>query len=117
MSTPEHPKRRVARNFGSRFFASLILGVLLQAPAAAGPEVDVALVIGVDISNSMDPEEQALQREGFVAAFRSPLVHEAIRKGAHGRIALTYMEWAGTVTQQVVGPGSSLKIRARHLSW
>ena len=55
-------------------------------------------------SNSMDPEEQALQREGFVAAFRSPVVHDAIRKEAHGRIAVTYMEWAGTVTQQVVVP-------------
>jgi Protein of unknown function (DUF1194) len=52
----------------------------------------------------MDPGEQALQREGFVAAFRSPVVHDAIRKGALGRVALTYMEWAGTVTQQVVVP-------------
>ena len=62
------------------------------------------LVLAVDISNSMDPEEQALQREGFIAAFRSPLVHDAIRKGAHGRVAVTYMEWAGTVVQQVVIP-------------
>jgi hypothetical protein len=66
--------------------------------------VDVALVLAVDISNSMDPEEQTLQREGFVAAFRSPIVHEAIRKGALGRVAVTYMEWAGMVTQQVVVP-------------
>ena len=104
MNTPERPKRRVARRIGSRFFASVVLGVLLQAPAAARPEVDVALVLAVDISNSMDPEEQALQREGFVAAFRSPLVHEAIRKGALGRVAVAYMEWAGTVTQQVIVP-------------
>jgi hypothetical protein len=66
--------------------------------------VDVALVLAVDISNSMDPEEQTLQREGFVAAFRSPIVHDAIRKGALGRVAVTYLEWAGTVTQQVVVP-------------
>ena len=66
--------------------------------------MDVALVLAVDISNSMDPDEQALQREGFVAAFRSPLTHEAIRKGALGRVAVTYMDWAGTVTQQVVVP-------------
>ena len=75
-----------------------------HTPAAALTEVDVALVLAVDISNSMDPEEQALQREGFIAAFRSPLVHDAIRKGAHGRVAVTYMEWAGSVTQQVVVP-------------
>ena len=65
----------------------------------------------------MDPEEQALQREGFVAAFRSPVVHDAIRKGAHGRIAVTYMEWAGTVTQQVVMPWIIIEDTARHLSW
>jgi hypothetical protein len=27
-------------------------------------------------------KEQAVQREGFVAAFRSPVMHDAIRKGA-----------------------------------
>jgi hypothetical protein len=107
----------VTRRFGSLFFASLILGVLLQAPAAAGPEVDVALVIGVDISNSMDPEEQALQREGFVAAFRSPFVHEAIRKGALGRVAVAYMEWAGTVTQQVIVPWTVIENSAEALQF
>ena len=30
--------------------------------------VDVELVIAVDVSYSMDPEEQALQREGYVMA-------------------------------------------------
>ena len=35
----------------------------------ADTEVDVALVLAVDISISMDPEEQELQRQGFVEAF------------------------------------------------
>jgi Protein of unknown function (DUF1194) len=56
-----------------------------HAPATAGPELDVALLLAGDISNSINAEEQALQREGFIAAFRSPLVHDANRKGAHGR--------------------------------
>ena len=67
-------------------------------------EVDLALVLAVDISNSMDPEEQTLQREGFVEAFRSAEVQEAIRKGSLGRIAVVYMEWAGSSLQQVVVP-------------
>ena len=80
--------------------------VLLAAPvsARAAEEVDLALVIAVDISFSMDPEEQALQREGFVDAFRSPVVHEAIRKGTLGRIAVVYAEWAATFEQKVVVP-------------
>ena len=79
---------------------------LLAAPlsASAETEVDLALVIAVDISYSMDPEEQALQREGFVGAFRSKEVHDAIRSGALGRIAVVYGEWAATFEQRVIVP-------------
>ena len=73
-------------------------------PARAETEVDLALVIAVDVSFSMDPEEQALQREGFVQAFRSPVVHDAIRRGQVGRIGVAYMEWAGASDQRVVVP-------------
>jgi hypothetical protein len=52
----------------------------------------------------MEPEEQALQREGFVEAFRSPEVHEAIRRGMLGRIAVVYAEWSGARDQVVVVP-------------
>ena len=73
----------MVRRSGPRFVTCLLASLLIpHTPAAALTEVDVALVLAVDISNSMDPEEQALQREGFIAAFRSPLVHDAIRKGA-----------------------------------
>jgi hypothetical protein len=40
-----------------------------------------------------------------VEAFRSPVVHDAIRKGMLGRIAVVYAEWAGTWTQNVSSPG------------
>lgn len=72
--------------------------------SAAETEVDLALVLAVDISNSMDREEQELQRSGFVEAFRSPAVHEAIEGGALGRIAVIYLEWAGTAYQSIVVP-------------
>jgi hypothetical protein len=52
----------------------------------------------------MDQDEQRLQRDGFVEAFRSPLVHDAIRKGVLGRIAVVYMEWSGATQQTVVVP-------------
>ena len=71
-------------------------------PARAQTEVDLALVIAVDISYSMDTDEQELQREGFAEAFRSPLVHDAIRHGMLGRVAVTYMEWAGSADQHVI---------------
>jgi hypothetical protein len=43
----------------------------------------------------MDPDEQDLQRHGYVEAFRSALVHQAIQSGLRGRIAVAYLEWAG----------------------
>jgi hypothetical protein len=55
--------------------------------------VDLELVLAVDISNSMDLEEAALVRQGFVRAFRHPHVIDAIQRGQLGRIAVTYVEW------------------------
>ena len=40
-----------------------------KSPSAIA--VDVELVIAVDVSYSMDPEEQALQREGYIQALTS----------------------------------------------
>ena len=67
-------------------------------------EVDVALVLAVDISFSMDLKELALQRAGYVEALRSPEVHKAIANGATGRIGLTFFEWAGMNIQHHLIP-------------
>jgi hypothetical protein len=67
-----------------------------------GTEVDVALVLAVDISYSMDLDELALQREGYIAALTSPIVIDAIRKGMIGRIGVTYIEWAGLATRNII---------------
>lgn len=80
-------------------------GVPPAAAADAGPrDVDVELVIAVDISYSMDPDEQALQREGYITGFNSPEFLGALQQGSHGRIAVTYVEWAGSGDQRVVVP-------------
>jgi hypothetical protein len=73
-------------------------------PGRPGVEVDLQLVLAVDVSLSMDNEEQQLQRQAYVAAFRDRLVHEAIRSGASGRIAVIYVEWSGDEEQRVVVP-------------
>jgi Protein of unknown function (DUF1194) len=66
--------------------------------------VDTELVIAVDISYSMDPEEQALQREGYIAGLTSREFLNALRSGNHGKVAITYFEWAGPGDQRVVIP-------------
>src|SRR5688572_3097394 len=73
---------------------------------AAAPEatVDLELVLAVDVSGSIDAAESALQREGYLAAIRSPEFMAAVRAGSLGKIRLTYVEWAGEVAQQVTVP-------------
>lgn len=73
-------------------------------PAGPSQEVDVALVLAVDVSFSMDLDELALQRNGYIEAFRSKELHNAIAKGAIGKIAVTYFEWAGRDFRHVVKP-------------
>jgi hypothetical protein len=76
---------------------------LVQAPRAAA-DVDLELILAVDVSYSMDPDEQALQREGYILGLTSPEFLSALKQGAHGRIAITYFEWAGIADQKVVVP-------------
>ena len=79
---------------------------LSLAPDAAGAQtlVDLELVLAVDISGSMDQAEQMVQRRGYVEAFTHPEVVGAIRSGPYGRIAVTYVEWAGPTSQASVLP-------------
>jgi len=74
------------------------------AQADMPTDVDVELVLAVDVSYSMDPDEQALQREGYIAGLTSREFLDALRHGTHGKIALTYFEWAGASDQKVVVP-------------
>ena len=67
-------------------------------------EVDAELVIAVDVSYSMDIDEQRLQRAGYVAAITSPEFLDALKSGAHGKIAIAYMEWAGSADQEIIKP-------------
>ncbi len=73
-----------------------------KSPSAVA--VDVELVIAVDVSYSMDPDEQALQREGYILALTSREFLQALRQGANGKIAVTYFEWAGQFDQKIIMP-------------
>jgi hypothetical protein len=89
--------------------AAAFLGVAGLGPSlAAGnsEEVDLELVLAVDVSGSMDRDEQALQRSGYIEAIRHPDVIAAVGSGLLGRIAVTYLEWAGPGRQRIVVPWS-----------
>ncbi len=82
---------------------------LPTAAAANDVPVDLELVLAVDISASMTPDEQLLQRQGYIDAFRSPRVLQAVRSGAFGRIAVAYVEWADAGNQTLVVPWTLLE--------
>ncbi len=87
--------------------AALAFGLPVRADVK--PYVDLELVLAVDVSLSMDHDEQRLQRDGYVAALRDPQVIKAIQSGPNGSIALAYVEWAGRISQSVVIPWRVIK--------
>ena len=88
-----------------RLGALLALGAGLVwsgAGMAQDRPVDLELVLAVDVSGSIDIEEAELQRQGYLSAIRHPEVVEAIRGGRLGRIAVSYVEWAGDLHQRTL---------------
>jgi hypothetical protein len=81
-----------------------VLFLLLAWPAAAQDkkQVDLALAMAIDISGSIDPDEAHLQREGYVQAFRDPVIVKAILGGSNGRIAVAYYEWSDAWVQRIL---------------
>lgn len=92
--------------------AALALTLSLTTAARAAEPVDVELVLAVDVSLSMSAEELEIQRHGYAAALTHESVLRAIAGGAYGKIAVTYVEWAGTHWQRVVVPWTVIAGRA-----
>jgi hypothetical protein len=75
-----------------------------MAAPDASTEVDLALVLAVDCSSSVDATEFRIQMEGIAGALRNPAVLDAIAAGRKRRIALTLMLWSGGQSQSVAVP-------------
>jgi hypothetical protein len=88
----------------ARIFILIVAIIALSGAAQVQrlTPVDLELVLAVDVSGSVDDEEARLQRDGYVTALTSPEVVGAITSGMLGRIAVTYMEYAGAIFSEVV---------------
>lgn len=86
-------------------------GLAVAANAGEMTEVDLQLILAADTSVSMNPDELRMQRDGYVAAFRHRDLTDAILSGPLGRVAVTYVEWAGPADQAVVVPWTILADR------
>jgi Protein of unknown function (DUF1194) len=92
-----------------------VLNAALAAPALlrtgrarANEPVDVELVLAVDVSRSVDAQEQELQFRGYEAAFRDPRLVEGIAGGPVGAIACTLFAWSDWHIQRVLVPWARL---------
>ncbi|MTH76877.1 DUF1194 domain-containing protein [Paracoccus aestuariivivens] len=81
-----------------------VVGPALAQSSQGDIGVGVELVLAVDISRSINPAEQLIQRQGYAAAFRSTAIQKAILFGEWKRVAVTYVEWAGSQSQMVTIP-------------
>lgn len=86
---------------GISFFA-LCLASSFAGAASAQTAVDLELVLLADATGSIDDAEIAFQRQGYAQAITDPAVISAIRDTAYGRIAVTYVEWADALSQDVI---------------
>ncbi len=85
---------------------ALVLGLVLLLACGSGRSqaaqpVDLALVMAVDVSESVDADEYILQHEGIARAFESPLLAAALAAGRNGAIEVAVLEWSDRDKQVV----------------
>jgi Ca-activated chloride channel family protein len=85
-------------------FSSIWLGCLTGAAAAC----DTALVLTIDVSNSIDPAEYKIQTDGMADALADPEISEALVKG---QMALMVIQWSGATRQEVSIPWARMTSR------
>lgn len=99
--------RRVLKNIAC-WLSVLCLCFALVLPLPAGRandyEVDLALILAVDCSFSVDSREFALQMEGMGSAFMRDEVKKAIAGGQRQRIAVAVIQWSDERNQIVTLP-------------
>lgn len=90
---------------------------LLSALAAPAAGCEVALLLAVDVSGSVDGREYAVQMQGLATALGDPVVTEALVRGGS---AVALMQWTGSSRQvlsigwtRIAGPGDVEALAAR----
>ena len=86
-------------------------------PAAAYDRADLLLVLAIDVSYSIGPEDGLLQLEGYRAAIGDARVLDAISAGIYGAIGLAAIAWAGLGFQRVLVPWRWITERSDAQSW
>lgn len=81
--------------------AFLLFALATTLIAGTARACDTALILAIDVSNSIDSGEYRIQAEGMAEALLDPLVREAL---VAGQVALTVIQWSGVGNQVVSLP-------------
>jgi len=84
----------------SAFFKTSVFSVFVSTafPAVA---CDTALLLAIDVSNSIDVGEYRLQTDGMADAVLDPDIMENL---VQGQVSLAVMQWSGTARQDMTIP-------------
>ncbi len=82
---------------------------LLGAPARA---CQLALVLGIDVSHSIDTAEYRTQVQGLALALRDPVIASTL---VEQQVALTVVQWSGAEQQDISIPWQRM-LTSRHLA-
>ena len=108
---------------GAGIAGPVLLGLVLSVARAAEPtdEVDTALIVAVDVSNSVNDARYKLQMEGIAQALEDPSVIRAIVGGAKGGILFSMITWADQskvnvpwthITNEQEAKAAAMRVRA-----
>lgn len=113
---PARPKEtrggpRPDRDAGRRGWLAPLALLLAAVPLGAAPppgraaaqagRVDLALVLAVDVSASVDAARFELQMRGIAGALEDPRVQTAMFSGPHGAVLVSLVQWANRPTLSV----------------
>jgi len=85
-----------------RIIPFLVAAAVMAAPVDARTDCRLALVLALDVSSSVDPVEDRLQRSGLAAALMAEDVRAAILADPDFHVALHVFEWSGRYQQSTL---------------
>jgi Ca-activated chloride channel homolog len=83
----------VMKRCTGRWLLAFGVALVVSQPALSADLTDANIVTGLDISNSIDPDEMRHELVGLAQAIRDPRVMTAIKAGKRGRIGFAVFAW------------------------
>lgn len=88
------------------FWATLSFMVLTSPAQAQVAQCDLALLLAIDVSGSVDRDEYQVQLQGIAEGLRDPVVSEALVR-ARAEVAL--VQWSGSSRQETSVPWTAVR--------